>query len=309
MKKIKLLITVGGILIASAGIAQNLHSATVKGVIEIGTNDIAIIYDEVTQETYKSAAYAEGLLLTDETINIDIETISKARVCKSGVGANIYCFKEDRELINPKKIAEQHNVYLTQMINAYLADPTKSRKDIFVASDFGLTDAQEADIVNTMEDVNVGQMKQTVFGSLNNNKAKVYLNQIDMVVNTANTYGELVDAIDDIALSINEDLVGGDWEKAMVIAEVSKASAEIWFSVEDGGSGVGTDFIAVFANGNGNGNGSDLNHVAPWVKKDGKGAGYASVTWAVGAALAGGPVAPITYAVAILGGALWGSFG
>lgn len=41
------------------------------------------------------------------------------------------------------------------------------------------------------------------------------------------------------------------------------------------------------------------------VKADGKGAASASVTWAVGAAMASGPVAPVTYLVSVgLGAAL-----
>lgn len=60
-----------------------------------------------------------------------------------------------------------------------------------------------------------------------------------------------------------------------------------------------------FSKGNTNKKSTSNTALPNWVRADGKGAAGASITWAVGAAMASGPVAPATYFVCVsLGAAL-----
>lgn len=149
-------------------------------------------------------------------------------------------------------------------------------------------------------------MKEIIFSFFENPLAEEYYNMVDSALTDSSSYSELSSEIDNIILLVNSNLNGKDWDIVMIYAETIKASAEFWFPENIGGSGKGYSLrSSKMANKGAN---VSKTQVADWVKADGRGAGYASVTWAVGAALAGGPVAPVTYFAAVVGGALWKSF-
>jgi hypothetical protein len=73
-----------------------------------------------------------------------------------------------------------------------------------------------------------------------------------------------------------------------IFGETSMASSNYWFNGDNTSKILASKMAA-----------------SDWVKADGKGAAGASITWAVGAAMASGPVAPATYFVCVgLGAAL-----
>lgn len=79
-----------------------------------------------------------------------------------------------------------------------------------------------------------------------------------------------------------------DLQILKIFEETSAASSRFWFSGDNASRKAHSQRVA-----------------SDWVKSDGKGAASASITWAVGAALASGPVAPATYFIAVgLGAAL-----
>jgi hypothetical protein len=209
--------------------------------------------------------------------------------------------------INPIEVGKLHNQYLSQAMHTLNKSSNLSKSSIFMNLDIeNLTEAEKQEILDNVSSVSLEQMKTITFSQLNTQLAKNYYEQVDSALDNSNTLQDLNNSIDLVIELINNDLNGTDWDIVMVYAETIKASAEFWFPANKGGLGKAYNYRASKLQSRGKT--VSQAKVADWVKADGRGAAYASVTWAVGAALAGGPVAPVTYLAAIVGGALWKSF-
>lgn len=226
----------------------------------------------------------------------------------------VACSNDDSSLekkgtgeIDPVQVGIAHNEYLSQAMSNSAKNSSLSKSSIFMDLDIeNLTDEQKAEIIQNVSNISPEQMKEITFSFFENPLAEEYYNMVDNALTNSSSYSELSYEIDNIKLLVNSNLNGKDWDIVMIYAETIKASAEFWFPENIGGSGKGYSLrTSKMANKGAN---VSKAQVADWVKADGRGAGYASVTWAVGAALAGGPVAPVTYFAAVVGGALWKSF-
>ncbi len=210
-------------------------------------------------------------------------------------------------LIDPIQVGVLHNEYLAQAMKTENKNNSLSKTSVFMGLDIqNLTDEQKAEIIQVTSSVTPEQMKEITFSKLTNPLAKDYYNMVDEALDESNSIQDLNNRITDITTLINSNLNGQDWDIVMIYAETIKSSAEFWFPENLGGKGLGFSMrISKMAKKGAN---VSKTRVSDWVKADGRGAAYASVTWAVGAALAGGPVAPVTYSAAVTGGALWKSF-
>ena len=97
MKKTKLFFTIATLFTFFVAHSQNMHNAKVMGIITIGQKDVAIINDLETGEVFKTVSYNQGLLITDEDIQLDFpnpESENKAKIVKANLSKIIFCFKE-----------------------------------------------------------------------------------------------------------------------------------------------------------------------------------------------------------------------
>ncbi|PJB14758.1 MAG: hypothetical protein CO118_06835, partial [Flavobacteriales bacterium CG_4_9_14_3_um_filter_32_8] len=122
MKKTVLLLTI--VIVAYlSGKAQNLHEATVLGVVSIGNKDIATINELSTGYLYKTTLYQQGLLIANELVNLDFnnnQNEEQAKVVKPNLNQTIFAFKETNNepnnnsgLVNPYEfVGVNHNLVL-----------------------------------------------------------------------------------------------------------------------------------------------------------------------------------------------------
>lgn len=139
MKRINsIVILVLMMLMGNVVLAQNMHNAKVKGIISIGSKDVATINDLNTGFLYKTAMYAKDLLVTNEIIQLDFnnnDNEKQAKVVKPNLNANIMAFKETSPPIqtgnnNPAEfqgnlyefIGLNHNIGLDYVYNKLLID-------------------------------------------------------------------------------------------------------------------------------------------------------------------------------------------
>ena len=140
------------------------------------------------------------------------------------------------------------------------------------------------------ESNNVEDFDDLIMNSISTNLAKNYYQQIDSAIdvdfsNSENLSNSISDILEDAEVNVVNEV---DLQILKIYGETSIASSNYWF------------------NGNNHSKKKTSKTAWPdWVKADGKGAAGASITWAVGASMASGPVAPATYFVTVgLAGAL-----
>ena len=198
--------------------------------------------------------------------------------------------------VNSKEVAEKHNEFLIQINNE-----RKNHKDLITtlkALDFGIPQEQviasyewafEKSIQSKNDSIEV-DYHQLILNFLNTNQAKNLYLEIDSVIShTYNKPNQLKIEVDRLMNSKKQIIDPTNLKVIELFAETSKASSDYWFGVSNGKKH------------------KDMNTkaTASWVKADGRGAAGSSITWAVGAALATGPVAPVSYFVCVaLGAAL-----
>ena len=109
MKKIKILMTMSLIVIMSGiSTAQNLHNATVNGIVNIGNNDIASITDIVTGTLYKSSAHSQGILSANQSVQLEFNN-SNIKVLH-GSPEIILAFLEDSITSDTTDISDIENI-------------------------------------------------------------------------------------------------------------------------------------------------------------------------------------------------------
>jgi hypothetical protein len=208
-------------------------------------------------------------------------------------------------LVDPIEFGKLHNKYLIEAINISKNNRKLSSKQAFMTVKIAnVSSSMQSKIYDNISSISSGQMKDTIFSHLNNQLAKDYFNKTDEALKNATNYKELNDELDNIVLLINANLSGTDWDIIMVYLETIRASANVWFSEEMGGSGIGY----TYRNQNGlNSKSSMTQRVAPdWVAKDGRGAGYGMVLWSFSAFL--GPVGGAGLIYGAVSGAVTSSF-
>ncbi len=205
------------------------------------------------------------------------------------------------EKVNPMEIGVLHNYYIIQGLEKFRENPNMTQEEIFMSINIpGISKEQQQNIVDNS--TSSESSKEVTLNFLSSPEAvKIYKRIdkiIDKTVNVCSLDKRLCSLKEEAKVTVTNQV---DLDIITTTIDVTKASAQIWNPTSMGGSGIGDAYRIHFDQ-------EDQSKAAPWVKADGRGAGYGAVTWGVGAALASGPVAPITLAVAMLGGALWKSF-
>lgn len=208
-------------------------------------------------------------------------------------------------LVDPIEFGKLHNKYLIEAINISKNNRKLTSKQAFMTVKIAnVSSKMQSKIYDNISNISSGQMKDTIFNHLKNPLAKDYFNKIDVALKNSTDYKELNNDLDNIVLLINTDLSGTDWDIVMVYLETIRASANVWFSEEMGGSGIGY----AFRNQNSLNSKSSMTQrkVPDWVGKDGRGAGYGMVLWSFSAFL--GPVGGAGLVYGAVSGAVTSSF-
>ncbi len=221
-------------------------------------------------------------------------------------------------LVDPIEFGKLHNKYLIEAINISKSNRKLTSKQAFLAVKIAnVSSTMQSKIFDSFSNTSSEQMKDSIFIHLKNPLAKGFFNQIDQALNSATNYKKLNDELDDIALSINTNLSGTDWDIIMVYLETIRASANVWFSKDMGGNGIGYGFktgsygtenitLKELKLSSTSTKESPQSNIPNWVAKDGRGAGYGMVLWSFSAFF--GPVGGVGFVYGAVSGAVTSSF-
>jgi len=195
-------------------------------------------------------------------------------------------------------IGELHNLYLNEVINEYLANPSDGYKNAFlnVTIPYVSIETQEA-IFDHIASMSIDEMKDSTFKYLSSNAINLY-NSIDSILENTSDSQSLSSELALVKSQIENTLDGSELAVLEVYLETVMSSAYFWYPTNQGGSGLGDDYRLAHSSNNRN--------VPDWVKADGRGAGYGMVAWSFSALL--GPVAPVGFIYGTVTGAVTNSF-
>ena len=192
--------------------------------------------------------------------------------------------------LNAKEVANEHNRILGEIQSIQGKNSKLSLNSSVNSINIDMSENDRQRIVEWAESNNVEDFDDLIMNSISTNLAKNYYQQIDSAIdvdfsNSENLSNSISDILEDAEVNVVNEV---DLQILKIYGETSIASSNYWF------------------NGNNHSKKKTSKTAWPdWVKADGKGAAGASITWAVGASMASGPVAPATYFVCVgLGGAL-----
>jgi hypothetical protein len=295
MKTKQFLLVIGVILSSTIAIAQNLHNAKVMGVLNLNGQDLAVILDVETEESYKTEVYVQGELEMGEEFQIDVINQEEAKVCKNDLAHQIKCVKQYQkkdlayysDKVNAKKLAELHNKYLTEAIDNYIVNEGISIEEAMVSvktQGHGATKSIKANIVSSR--AQVASDEKMVLSVLRSSKSRELYAQINDELNSSENYFSLESNLYILLNDVNASITSKE-EKAVlsVYIETLVHSGEIWYSENKGGLGTGRMYL--IASG-AIGNDDDVPGVPEWVRKDGMGAAGGFIKFAVFAGF-GGP--------------------
>ena len=192
--------------------------------------------------------------------------------------------------LDAKKVANEHNRILGEIHGVQGKNSKLSLKSSVNSMKIDLSDEDRQIIVEWAESNNVQNLDELITNSINTTLAKDYYQQIDNAINTnfsnpENLSISISKVLEEAEINVVNEV---DLQILKIFGETSIASSNYWFSGDNAKMKMTSKAAA-----------------SDWVKADGKGAAGASITWAVGAAMASGPVAPATYFVCVgLGAAL-----
>ncbi|MEP6929545.1 MAG: hypothetical protein ABI850_06020 [Flavobacterium sp.] len=205
-------------------------------------------------------------------------------------------------LVDPVEFGKLHNKYLIEAINISNNNRKLSSKQSFMTVKIAnVSTTNQSRIYDNISNISSVQMKDTIFSYLKNPLAKEYFNKTDIALKNATTYKELNDELDNIVLLINTDLSGKDWDVVMVYLETIRASANVWYSEEMGGSGIGYNYRKL----NSYNSKISKQKLPDYILADGRGAGYGMVAWSFSAFL--GPVGGVGFVYGAVSGAVFSS--
>lgn len=192
--------------------------------------------------------------------------------------------------LDAKKVANEHNRILGEIQSIQAKNSELSLISSVNSINIDMPEEDRQIIVQWVESNSVEDFDDLIMNYISTNLAKNYYDQIDSVIdidfyNSENLSSSISDILENAEVNVVNEV---DIQILRIYGETSIASSKYWFSGDNHRNKI--DSKAAASN---------------WVKADGKGAASASITWAVGAALASGPVAPATYFVCVgLGAAL-----
>lgn len=202
--------------------------------------------------------------------------------------------------IDPVEFGKLHNVYLEQVVNEYLSNPSAGYKIAFLAVDIpNISQELQSDIYDHTASISADDMRDSTFQYLSEAAIDLY-NDVDYSLDNTSNFNELSSELDVIKTQIESNLSGVDQKVLLVYLETIKSSAYFWYSTDAGGSGLGALYKAIQSGS------SSKSDVPDWVKADGRGAGYGMVAWSFSALF--GPAAPIGFIYGAVSGAVTNSF-
>jgi hypothetical protein len=191
--------------------------------------------------------------------------------------------------LNPKEIAEEHNEILNSVHLIISNDELLDLESAVKLLNINLSSEQRTDVFNWAIENDEEKNHIMICESLTESNSLNLYNEILNEVEISENYESLKANVSNLLKSANEDIKNETDKKLInIYGQTCIASARYWMTEYDG------DFI-------------DGESRADIINADGKAAAGASITWAVGAAMASGPVAPLTYFVAVGLGAALGS--
>jgi hypothetical protein len=194
-------------------------------------------------------------------------------------------FSEDFYSLNPKKIGEKHNEILHSIHEEMNNSNSFNLKNAVQNLDINLNFEQRVEILNWAVANNEEENHKIICDNLTSSNSLNLYYEILNAIETSENYDILNVQVSNLLESVNEKVTNETDKKIInIFGYTCLASAKYWMIEYDG---------------------NIEGKPAEWVKSDGRGAKGTSITWAVGAALASGPVAPLTYFVSVgLGAAL-----
>lgn len=203
--------------------------------------------------------------------------------------------------LDAKKIANEHNRLLSEIYDIQSKNSKVSLKGAVSSLNLDIIENDKQEIYDWSISKNVEDHDAIITNAINTDVAKKYYNEIDKAITEDYSNPiKLEKSISKLLMQVEEEVLNPtDVQILRIFGETSKASAKFWYGKNKGKN------RALKRLNNKYEVAKEKEEVPSWVKADGKGAASASITWAVGAALASGPVAPATYFVGVgLGAAL-----
>jgi hypothetical protein len=146
--------------------------------------------------------------------------------------------------VDPVEFGELHNKYLIEAIDYASKNNSSNSKSSLMSVDIpNLTEEELSNVIDHFSNLTSEQMKDSTFRYFVNPEAKLYYNEIELILDEAKDYDDLNQKLDIVVEKINSDLLDTDWDIVMVYLETIRASAYIWFSEEKGGSGIGIQIL------------------------------------------------------------------
>ena len=202
--------------------------------------------------------------------------------------------------IDSKEVARLHNEYLIEALKISTENIKLSKKEVYMMLNFP-TVSKEAKscIFDNISNVTVEYMNSIIIKNFKNNKSSLIYNEILNTVSKSVNYNDLNKNLSIIRNNINLEVSGNDKDILLSCLETGLASSYVWYSREDGGSGLGYNYLSL-------NNISGSPQARTKVEKDLAGAGYGMVCWSFSAAF--GPVGAAGFLYGAISGAVCSSF-
>lgn len=186
--------------------------------------------------------------------------------------------------LNPKEVGSLHNQYLIDVLNVYYKDPQISNKNALLEINSTMTKEEKLEILNNSEKRDYKTNVRLIMEHLKSPESIKRYNDVTSVLNNSSKYTTLDRDLTILSSQIEKELTGKEEKIVLLYLEGIRSSAQIWFSKEDGGTGLGVEFLK-------NKEGSyTIAGRNKYVTADGAGVGAGFTCWAWGVALFGGPV-------------------
>lgn len=202
--------------------------------------------------------------------------------------------------IDPLEVARLHNEYLKQSLLLLNDNPKLTEGEILKKLEIPtLTVEAQTCIVDHMSKVSLQEMNNVIINNFENANSVSLFNELNGIVSKSLNYDDLVFNLGKLRDRINNTTKGKDRDVLLTCLETGIASAQIWFTKDEGGTGLGTSYLTSHSLVGKPGERTRL-------QKDLAGAGYGMVFWSFSAFL--GPVSGAGFLYGAISGAVSGSF-
>ncbi len=203
-------------------------------------------------------------------------------------------FKWDK--VDPALIGQLHNQYLEAAITLKTDNPKLTDEEAFMNIDIPTVSKElQSCYFNTVANTNVAEMDRVITNTLQGDSAKQYYKDLSEALDQSDDYIKISSSLDLVEVKINKLSPGVDKDILTSCLETGRSSAYFWISKENGGSGIGTQYLIT----------QQMSSRGRF-QKDMAGAGYGMVCWSFSAFL--GPVGAAGLIYGAVSGAIVSSF-